>query len=384
MKKLIVTLMIVIIIFVNLPTFSYGSGNVFVNEYPNGDEIDHKTTADSAKQGLKEGSATVNEDTRYMTGSTTSGVAMASKITRALTIIPWAVSILMTNFSTMGNGSNGEYSTTPEGSFTIENVVFDRIEIMNANYFMDNSNSANTGLKRAIKNWYTGTQIIAIAASLVTLIYMGIRMGISTVASDKAKYKRMLGDWLFGFMLIFVLHFFIIFISNLSTSATYILSSIAEPATLESDIMEYNMVMVNTGKGWDVVAQAIIYWILVFYQLRFFLIYIKRFLMIGLLIVISPIMTITYAIDRAADKQSQIFSSWAKELSVNLFIQPLHALLYLVFMNTAGQIATVAPLLAVAFIMALSRGEKIVKGIFNLRGLQTIHSMGDTLKAKGG
>ena len=123
---------------------------------------------------------------------------------------------------------------------------------------------------------------------------------------------------------------------------------------------------------------------LVFYELRFFLMYMKRLFVIGFLIVISPLITITYAIDRAGDNRSQVFNTWFKEIAVNICIQPLHALLYMVFIYSAGSIATAAPLVAVIFLMALSRGEKIVKGIFNLRGLSTIHSMSETLKLRKG
>ena len=139
---------------------------------------------------------------------------------------------------------------------------------------------------------------------------------------------------------------------------------------------------ISTAVGWDSITQTIIYFVLVFYQARFFIMYVKRFFTIGFLIVISPLITVTYAIDRAGDNRSQVFQSWGKELAVNLFIQPLHAFLYMVFMFIAEEIAVAAPIFAIIFLMALSRGEKIVKAIFNLRGMSTIHSMSETLKLK--
>ena len=50
-----------------------------------------------------------------------------------------------------------------------------------------------------------------------------------------------------------------------------------------------------------------------------------------------------------------------REFMVNVFIQPLHAMLYMVFMYSAGEIAKVAPIFAILFFMGLSRGEKICK-----------------------
>ena len=130
--------------------------------------------------------------------------------------------------------------------------------------------------------------------------------------------------------------------------------------------------------------QTVIYFMLVFYELRFFIMYMKRLFTIGFLLVISPLITITYAIDRAGDNRSQVFNSWFKEIAVNICIQPLHALLYMVFIYSADRLVMEAPIIAIVFLMALSRGEKIVKGIFGLRGLQTIHSMSETLKLRRG
>ena len=58
-----------------------------------------------------------------------------------------------------------------------------------------------------------------------------------------------------------------------------------------------------------------------------------------------------------------------------MFIQPLHALLYVVFIVSASEIASRAPLLAALFFMGLSRGEKVMKEIFEARGMKSINSM---------
>ena len=71
-----------------------------------------------------------------------------------------------------------------------------------------------------------------------------------------------------------------------------------------------------------------------------------------------------------------------KEFLVNVFIQPLHAIIYLVFMSTAYEIFFIAPILSIAFLAALSRGEKVVKELLNIRGLTSIHSMSETFGFK--
>lgn len=80
--------------------------------------------------------------------------------------------------------------------------------------------------------------------------------------------------------------------------------------------------------------------------------------------------------------KAQAFSNWFQELEVNIFIQPLHALLYGMFFMSASEVIVRAPILAVVFFMGLSRGEKVVKEIFNARGMKSIHSMGKGKKKK--
>ena len=70
-------------------------------------------------------------------------------------------------------------------------------------------------------------------------------------------------------------------------------------------------------------------------------------------------------------------SNWMSEYSVNVFIQPVHAAIYMVFIVTAGAIFDKAPFLTVLMFMALSRTEKIVKNILGMRDRQSINSMSE-------
>ncbi len=66
-------------------------------------------------------------------------------------------------------------------------------------------------LKKLIAVWYYIIRLLAVAAMCVVLIFIGIKMAISTIASDKAVYKRMLVDWVAGIILIFSMHYIMYF-----------------------------------------------------------------------------------------------------------------------------------------------------------------------------
>src|SRR5699024_8304911 len=62
-------------------------------------------------------------------------------------------------------------------------------------------------LKTAIATWYYTFRVMAVAVMLMILIYLGIRLAISTAAEGKAVYKEMLIGWVAGFILLFVMHY---------------------------------------------------------------------------------------------------------------------------------------------------------------------------------
>ena len=82
---------------------------------------------------------------------------------------------------------------------TIEDLVFGKISMLDIN-FLSNQNMGttqngveiNAQIKEQVAIWYYAVRNIAIVLSLIVLLYVGIRMAISTVAAERAKYKEML------------------------------------------------------------------------------------------------------------------------------------------------------------------------------------------------
>ena len=64
------------------------------------------------------------------------------------------------------------------------------------------------------------------------------------------------------------------------------------------------------------------------------------------------------------------------------FTQPIHAGIYVVFINTAYEIFKVAPLLAVLFFASLSRAEKMIRNLLGMKGRASHGGLGDTFKFK--
>ncbi len=279
-------------------------------------------------------------------------------------------------------GKVGGYSIN---FFTIEDTVFGKIELFDADYFLTDKNDdqINQAIKDSVAIFYYILRIIALILGLLTLIYVGIRMALSTVASETAKYKNMLKNWLVSMILIFAMPYIIGIINLVANTITNLFATANANKGFEKSILWQTLNLFNITSGWSYIATALMYIVITFYQIKFFLMYFNRLLSMGFLIVISPLITILYTLDTTKISgqggKSPVFSSWFREYAINAFLQPLHAGIYLFFIASANEIFKVAPLLAVLFFGMLSKAESIVKNIIGMSNTQSIRGMKEYL-----
>ena len=265
-------------------------------------------------------------------------------------------------------------------------------------------------LRSTISNWYNVLRDIAIVALLSVLVYIGIRILISSTSSDKAKYKQMLMDWIIAICLLFVMQYIMSF-SNLAvekltavfgelrydegycavieddkgkiekalTDANYDVSALKYSedgkdyinwktnllgvARLNAQMAKDNSV---TYAGW-----TLIFLVLVFFTLYFFVTYLKRVLYMAFLTIIAPLVALTYPIDKINDGKAQAFNMWFKEYIFNLLIQPMHLLLYTILVSSAFELASnnmIYSLVAIGFMIP---AEKLLRKFFGFEKAQT-------------
>ena len=70
-------------------------------------------------------------------------------------------------------------------------------------------------LQNVIARWYYILRTMAIVGMMSVLVYIGIRILISSTSEQKAKYKQLLGDWLVGMILLFTMQYIMSF-SNIA------------------------------------------------------------------------------------------------------------------------------------------------------------------------
>jgi len=384
MKKRIVVVLIITILF----NFIIPQLTVFADDVT---ETDRKNFKEVSEEGYDKEKFDKLKDESQITlpsGSTkrvapglNSGSAVVTILIGFASLIPLTVNSIM-SFAVLSSGG------TTESAFwvTIKDICFNDVKVFDINFFNPPRSNLAIELQKNVATWYNAIRTFATVALLCVLIYIAIRMVLSTLASDKAKYKKMLIDWVTSFVLLFVLHYIILIALTVSEVLIEFIRPFGDGISTNIGISMSETLFneMGTGVGFPLIVPFISACMLTFITLRFFLLYFKRMLTVAFLIVIAPLICVTYSIDKVSDKKAQAFSTWFKELMINIFIQPLHAILYVIFVISASAIAEKVPIFAIVFFMGISRAEKVVKDLFNMRKQGTINSMSEYLKLGGG
>jgi hypothetical protein len=273
-------------------------------------------------------------------------------------------------------------STVIDDQFTIYDLVIGNYEFFNFDYYgvenmgnVGDTKLVNTIFKN-ISTFYFTLRNLSLALSLFILMYVAIRMAIATTAVQKARFKHMLTGWFTSVVLLFFMHFIIIFMSYFVHIGLELVQKIAEAwevTNIEGDIVKGNLQTLKAGGGGFHLFQTLVMvTAFIYYEIKFLIAYIKRFCEMAFLIIISPLVTVTYALDKIGDNRAQAFSTWFKELSTLYALQVVHATTYVIFIAAAGEIAQTIPFVAIFFLWAMGRAEKTIRKVVGLRGAEHV------------
>lgn len=268
-------------------------------------------------------------------------------------------------------------------------------------------------LSETISRWYVALRNIGLVMMLIILLYVGIRMLLSTLASDKAKYKQMLTDWFMGIVILFTIHYVMVFAVTIVNGITKVVSSSVESNAFTvvmedkddkiSQVLEESggdmtkFIDESTGRkviswptnlmgslrlraqlanwGSEYIGYAICFIVLVIFTGFFVLTYMKRVLYMAFLTLMAPLVAVTYPIDKLSDGSAQGFNKWFKEYIFNLLIQPMHLLLYYVLITSAFDLAGKNVIYALVAMGFMIPAEKILRSFFGFDKSSTAPSM---------
>lgn len=311
--------------------------------------------------------------------------------------------------------TNGSYGVSPQ-------VVSEEIIVQPTQKVVESKVSVATELRGVITNWYFILRNLAILLLLLFLVYAGIRIVLGSTAGEKAKYKERIIDWLVSMCLIFVMQYIMIFSVELNERFVELVDStngvkgivkiiklttqnhidvvkkdgrlndfIRNGSNYGDDSLsgtEFLEWPTNLAGGFRIEQQltkegtanwigyTMCYLVIVAYTIFFAWTYLRRVLYMAFLTMISPLVAMTYSLDKITDGKAQAFNSWLKEYIFNLLIQPFHLILYTVLVTSAFELAgenAIYALVAIGFMMP---AEKLLRKFFGFEKAQTPGALG--------
>lgn len=116
---------------------------------------------------------------------------------------------------------------------------------------------------------------------------------------------------------------------------------------------------------------AVVWWICIYEMIVILCMYYRRVIVMGILITIYPLVAMTYPIDKLKDGKAQTLTNWYKEFTVNLVVQIVHAVVYIVLVQSGIKLYQANANNWLFFILAvlfLFPAERLMRGIFGLKG----------------
>lgn len=104
--------------------------------------------------------------------------------------------------------------------------------------------------------------------------------------------------------------------------------------------------------------------------------YMKRVLWLAFLTMISPLIALMYAVDKLGDGKAQTFNMWFKEYLFNTLIQPLHLLLYTIFLGAGMALMQANVIYGVVAYAFMIPAEKFFKKMFGFDKASTPGGLG--------
>ena len=323
---------------------------------------------------------------------------------------------------------------------TIGKLVFNKVDKVSIDYW-NYTNSNATEISTPIKNymaipvqkWYKVFNRIAIMVYMIVLVYMGIAIMLSSTGEKRARYKELTMTWVIGIAILFLFPYVMKYIIKLNDALTNMIANVStsfgftQQEGTGGDLGQLGFLDVayeygkpefskHLGNSKDIItftrnvaigvkddgsgnkktnaniALALVYDVLIGQTLVILIMYYKRAFMMAFLIVIFPLVAMSYVIDKIGDGKSQSFGLWFKEFLVNVVVQTFHAIVYVLI--TGGGIKSYIDSSGGNFIfmflcvLFLFEGEKILRGIFGIQSqantIGDLAATGAMIMAMGG
>ena len=230
---------------------------------------------------------------------------------------------------------------------TIDSILFNEEPLVDVNFFDDseavkeikekNPKAFIIQLRNGVRTWYYIIRNIAIMVMVVILMYVAIRMLLNiytSSAEDKARYKEMMIAWIKALSTLVVMHIIIYTVIAFNTD---IINTIKDVAHIDDPRLQ-NLNVILLERALDIrlsisFPATVLYVLVTYLTVQYFFLYLKRFILVLILIISGPFIMLKTAYESTGKSVSKAYSKWLYDLIINVMEQSLHALFYALFVK---------------------------------------------------
>lgn len=294
--------------------------------------------------------------------------------------------------------AGGKLREDLSNSISLEKIVYNQVPILDVDVFNGNvaggktvdSGSLTMIIRNLVATLYMAIRQIAIIGMLVVLIYLGIKLVTSSIGEQKAEYRKKLANWGIAFFIVFGMHYFLIGVMKINETIVDLLRNIG--ASIASQMtggqyVDLAMAMRDLTYNADIaqsIVAMIMYMVMVYFLIKFIIIYFKRLFVVTILIILGPFLAIKNAVDRVRFNKSSSMLTWAKEYIFSVGTQTIHALIYTIFISITYKMVALSDtakiavcILAFMFLRFMTMAEKMLRKMLRLAGGQVESIIGD-------
>lgn len=289
-------------------------------------------------------------------------------------------------------------------------VVFNRIAILDPNFTSPANYSITKAIQSILNSTFLSFQSVAISIFVIAAMVMGIKLALTTIATEKAKYKQAISKWIMGIIVLFLLRYIVA--GTFYLNEEIVKSLAATSSTVEFDILDFdnmpyfgapvghliattqNFIAEHTDfddlgkvKGYTGLVlksileglggnflSAILAFVILGQSIALIISYFKRWFYSILLALVSPLVVAVDTVNKSLGLQSKLLSTWVKEFTITVFIQSIHAAFMVVLLKiiqatytTASLGYTISGILTIILTAALVKFEKVFKSLLGIR-----------------
>lgn len=281
------------------------------------------------------------------------------------------------------------YSGGDTQILTIETVLFNKIPLLNpAVWEIPSLKFSN--FYESISGLINIVIVLAVGIQLFSLLIAAIQGIMRTISLKKYVTKNQLDtdiskiitDWIMGVLILFGVVFYaglVIGVNNKIVDILYQSIKFNNGKDL-TEALYKDIFSLNVMKG---TISFLMFVMIKIQAIALFFKYMQRFIKLMFLLVISPLIASSYAIDRIRDGKSQVLSSWNKMFVQTVLMQIIHVVIYVttisVLINPGNDTFSVGGLLiSILGVNFIWTAEKIIYDLFKMDKGETGSLLGST------